>query len=379
MKTKLLTGLLASFLSLSSTLARDLVILPGQDPSEAIAAARTGDTVIFEEGKHYIPEGDVIAVTNKKGITILGENAQILHRGTEDLIMQLTNCEAITIRDLFMAHEPKVTNELCLGGVVRVDSSDNIVIDNVHLDGCGAWALTATDVNGLTVKRSKATSNSAGVFWFFDSTDVAVIQSLIAKNYESEKATDPLPILYADKTTGLTFSGNTVSDNRNRIFEVTASSTNVLFKDNEFANNVFDSNPAPAPPPTPPTERDPEGLLATVEKAYQDGQYLQTAKMAMTVLSMDPTCENSTTPEFYAISASAMLARAREVESGKNPEVSAGKPPSAADYYRYSAFFNRALATALLKQMDDKTDFEKQYFELLRDYAPLPPWVELPN
>ena len=374
-----------SALTLSSTIAKDLVILPGDDPNEAIAAARPGDVVIFEEGKHYVDKGGVI-VADKRGITILGENAEVFQRGTTETVMTLTNCVEVTIRDLYLAHDPEVTKELCLGGVLEIDASDAIVVENTELDGCGAWAISATDVIGLTVRDSKASHNSAGVFWIFDSKDVSITNTLVSKNYESKESDSPLPVLYASNTKGLTFTDNIVRDNGNRMFDdISDDSTKVVIKNNDISGNAFE-NAKPPTPPKPPKPKpgdkplsDPDGLLDTVESAYEDGDYIKAAQMAMTVLAMDPDANNETTAEFYAISASAMLAHAREVERGDAPDPGAAKPPAAADYYRYSAFFNRALATALLAQLDDKVKFQELYGELLQDYAPLPPWVQLPE
>ncbi|MFT5471087.1 MAG: hypothetical protein ACI8UO_006220 [Verrucomicrobiales bacterium] len=382
--------LLTFFLTCAQGFSRDIVIFPGADPGEAIAAARPGDVVIFEDGDHKIGGRGVI-VEGKTGITILGEFGKLLQSDPEGIVMTLRDCKDVTLRDLYMAHDPEVTKELCLGGVLEIESSSGIIVDNCHLDGCGAWAITATDVSGLDVRKIKATHNSAGVFWFFDSENVSVTGSLVAGNYESEEATGPLPVLYASKTDGLIFVENTVKDNRNRIFEQIEGSTDVVIKDNRISGNAFETetagaDPAPAPHPQDPSPkpkpgpmRDPDGLLATVEKAYADGKYDEAAKMAMTALALDPKCEGDVTPEFFAISASSMLARAREVERADDPEIGAVRPPEAADYYRYSAFFNRALATGLLVQMADSDDydFETLYGELLEDYAPLPAWVQL--
>ncbi|MDO4492612.1 MAG: right-handed parallel beta-helix repeat-containing protein [Clostridia bacterium] len=67
-------------------------------------------------------------------------------------VLRFENCKNISLSDLVLGHTPEQGS--CTGNVLEFRNSENILVSNCDLYGCGAYALGLDETIGLTVRDS---------------------------------------------------------------------------------------------------------------------------------------------------------------------------------------------------------------------------------
>lgn len=214
-------------------------IPPETSLQAAIAAAEAGTVLVLEAGEHFVPEEGLI-IEEKSGLTLEGGGkASLINRSMENVVVSIIHSAGVSLSGLHVTHQPAVKDGRCTAGVLNIEDSQKIRVTRCHLDGCGAFAIGATNVSDLGVFAGKATHNSGGVFYFANCELVSIRAVMISDNYETEQFGSVLPILDASSTQKLTFTGNKVAHNKNRQFSKLEDCFIVAMHGNEFEQNEF--------------------------------------------------------------------------------------------------------------------------------------------
>ena len=164
-------------------------------------------------------------------LTILGEGAQILTEPRFANVLYFSNCEKIAIRGVTVGHTEAA--DACEGGVIMLNSCNDVLIDGCSLYGCGTDGVDALDCSGVSVLNTEIHHcSSCGIyannasnltvsgcsfhdcteygalapFYFFDIFGGKIENCEIYNNRYSN-------LLCGDRFTDVSFSGLNIHDN----------------------------------------------------------------------------------------------------------------------------------------------------------------------
>lgn len=207
-----------------------IVFAPGMyDLSKAADYGKDG-------GEHYkwveSYDGPELVISDVAGLTLkAAEDAEVTISAVPRYadVLSFSSCENITIDDLTLGHTEAPGQ--CSGGVLSFDYSDNVLINDCELFGCGilgVWAtqcrtLRVTDTHIYDCSYGAVLLNSCrdvlfddcdidgcnaytGLFEFYSCSDCAVINSDISRN-------TAFTLLYSSYSTDVYLGGLEVEDN----------------------------------------------------------------------------------------------------------------------------------------------------------------------
>ncbi|MBL9116969.1 MAG: protease inhibitor I42 family protein [Verrucomicrobiaceae bacterium] len=235
------------------TEAQEINLAPTDDLQAAVQKAVPRTTLVLQAGEYQVPEMGLV-IEDKKDIHLKGNGAvSLINPSMDNLVVRVANSQFVELTGLHLTHKPAVKDGRCTAGVLSVEGSRGIRLHDCHLDGCGAYALSATESRSIYLNGGKATHNSGGVFYLFGCENVTISQMAIQDNYEANEA-EPLPILVAGGSQRLNFTDNRITGNKNRQFSALDGCFIVDIGRNEFADNAFGS-------PTDPVSEAPTKVL----------------------------------------------------------------------------------------------------------------------
>lgn len=140
-----------------------------------------GGTVRIPKARYVLDDGLIVA--NRRDITIECEpGAQILVDDISADVLEIADCENVTLRGAFLRHLKPLANYECHGDVLKVRNARNVVVENSELDGCGAIGLSAWGVEGITVEHCLIQHNSFNAFYFDGCSTVRIRNCVIQDN-----------------------------------------------------------------------------------------------------------------------------------------------------------------------------------------------------
>lgn len=148
------------FLAFSSTSARTWLVGPDESfrhPSVVFEEMGSGDTVVIRKGVY---KTESFVIREKQDIVILGEEAELLGIEPYGTVMSLYGCQNIVLSGLRMRHELGAQWEVCFGGVLEIGDSQNILVINCEMNGCGAIGLDVYSSSGVVCTNSSIHHNN---------------------------------------------------------------------------------------------------------------------------------------------------------------------------------------------------------------------------
>lgn len=138
-----------------------------------------GETKILSESVH---NGRQLTLMNLYDVTIIGgENAHIVVDPAYAFVLRFLGCRDITIMNLTMGH----TEEgYCTGGVIGIETCDNVIIGDCDLYGCGAYGLVAQDCSEVRMENSVIRDCSYGIMQLFGVRDITFEGCEFVRNRE---------------------------------------------------------------------------------------------------------------------------------------------------------------------------------------------------
>lgn len=108
------------------------------DPQMAFYGAAAGDTIRLRPGEYFAETFDL---RGKTDLVILGEEAHLLGTSSYGTVLSVNSCRNIVIDGLHLRHELGPQWTYCMGGVLEIVSSQNVLVTGCELNGCGAYGL----------------------------------------------------------------------------------------------------------------------------------------------------------------------------------------------------------------------------------------------
>ncbi|MBR1660377.1 MAG: right-handed parallel beta-helix repeat-containing protein, partial [Oscillospiraceae bacterium] len=182
------------------------------------------------DGEHYVWE----FLGDGYGLRIFGlENLEIAGSGMGETVISaepryadvltFDDCRDIILTDLTAGHtrEPG----FCAGGVLEFHDSDNILVENCGLYGCGTVGITAVNCRGLTAARTSIYECSYGAIEASGCYDLRFLNGEIHDCGRKTEDFTCFDLLSAVSTTGFVLYNTAIYDN----------STEVLLRSNYSA------------------------------------------------------------------------------------------------------------------------------------------------
>ena len=199
-----------------------------------------------------------LCVDDVDGLSIVGDGAEIVTVPRSSNVLAFRKCDRLNLSGLTVGHTEAA--EHCEGGVIRLESCVDAVVDNCRLYGCGTvgvWAEHSSDLKvkdteiyhcssaGISFSEAKSLSvdgckiydcggegayqQAVGAFLFYNASDVAVRKCEIYDNY--------LQTLIQGSPRQSTFDNISVHDNhiKNVFYD-----GGLQFSNLSFNNNIVD-------------------------------------------------------------------------------------------------------------------------------------------
>lgn len=116
-------------------------------------------------------DGFELLIEDVDGLTVRAEkSAWIVTSPRYANVLTFMNCRNITLEGLTVGHTPEPGS--CCGGVLWIENSSHITVNDSVLFGCGVTALTASSCNGVTLKNTTLTDCSYSGAEIYTSEDV---------------------------------------------------------------------------------------------------------------------------------------------------------------------------------------------------------------
>ena len=152
-------------------------------------------------------DGAETIITGVKNCTLAGGDAGLATVVVEPRyadVLEFRGCTGIAVKDLTIGHttEPGY----CMGGVVNLTDSDNIVIDSCVLYGCGTYGVVTENAQGLTVRNTDIKECTYGIMSLSASSSLS---------FENSRFFDcgGFTMLSLVNCSGVSFSACAITDN----------------------------------------------------------------------------------------------------------------------------------------------------------------------
>ncbi len=87
-------------------------------------------------------------------------------------VLSFSNCETISLINLYIGHEPKVSYSTCMGEVLYLENCSDVSIKDATLFGCGTIGIRAMEVDGLTCEDIIIEECSDEIMTIYNSNDI---------------------------------------------------------------------------------------------------------------------------------------------------------------------------------------------------------------
>ena len=105
-----------------------------------------------------------LCIDDVDNLTIIGDNAEILTVPRSSNVLAFRNCDQLSMQGLTVGHTEAA--EACEGGVIKLETCADTVIDNCRLYGCGTIGINAEGSSNLKVSNTEMYHcSSAGIMF----------------------------------------------------------------------------------------------------------------------------------------------------------------------------------------------------------------------
>ena len=205
---------------------------------EELAAAIADDTYItLKEGVYDVAElGEyTLFISGVTGLTLEADGeVEIVTPNRYSEVIQIADCNGITLKGIKAGHS--VTGEYeCDSGVVYLDRSCNIVIEDCYLYGCGSVGITMYNCAAVDVRDTIITDCSLYGVYMWNCSGIEFTDCKLIDNRA-----------YANVISGFNvsavFTGCEISGNRNLLWGAVDVGDDVLFDSCVFTDNAIDED-----------------------------------------------------------------------------------------------------------------------------------------
>lgn len=106
----------------------------------------------YVKWKELYGDGYALAIHDLDDLAIIGsgaETTQLISDCPEADILEIEDCTGVTLQGFTAGHTPQ--SEGCSAGVLKLFRSDNLILDQLGLFGCGSVGINAERIQGLAV------------------------------------------------------------------------------------------------------------------------------------------------------------------------------------------------------------------------------------
>lgn len=148
---------------------------------ELIDKTPDGGTVTIPLARYVLSDG--LRVHNRTNLTIsCAPGSQILVDDISADVLEIANSTDIRIEGAFLRHLKPLPEYECHGDVLKMRGSENIVVENSELDGCGAIGVAVWQSRNIKVKQCLIQNNSFNALYFEGAENVHIADCVIQDN-----------------------------------------------------------------------------------------------------------------------------------------------------------------------------------------------------
>jgi parallel beta-helix repeat protein len=150
------------------------------DLQELLDGAMDGSTVTIPFGEYVLSKG--LVVQGRKNLVLTSRpGTRILVTDTNADVLSILESSGIRVANLYLRHCDPLEEYRCHGVVIRVRDSNDTVVQNCELKGCGAVGVSGWNSKNILVRNCLVQHNTFNAFYFQSCGDVK-IQSTVAED-----------------------------------------------------------------------------------------------------------------------------------------------------------------------------------------------------
>ncbi len=181
-------------------------------------------------------DGVEYVITNVNNLIIEpkdGVSATLLVEPRYSNVLPFENCKNITIKGITAGHTTE--KGYCVGGVIRLDNTSDVTIENCKLYGCGTYGIVCDKASNVTALNTEIYDCTYGLVDFSNSKNIN-LKSCILRDSEQ------FSMFSIYNCENVKISDSKISGNKSdEMFSFISSqeSSNVIFENCNFTNNSY--------------------------------------------------------------------------------------------------------------------------------------------
>ncbi len=168
----------------STVLPRSAQIKPPRkslDIQKVIDNAQDRSTVTIPFGEYWLTKG--LVIKGRKSFVLTSQpGTRILVKDVNADVVSVLQSEGISIKNFHLRHVNPLEEYQCHGVVIRVKDSNDILVTNCELDGCGAVGVSGWSSKNILVRNCHVHHNTFNAFYFQSCADVKIQSSVVEDN-----------------------------------------------------------------------------------------------------------------------------------------------------------------------------------------------------
>jgi len=185
-------------------------------------------------------DGYELVISGVENLSIVGEDSEIVTRPRYANVIKLENCADIALEALTLGHT--VEPGTCSGGVLYLDSCEDVEVFETNLYGCGTIGITAVNCKRVHAVDSAIYDCSLNAAYASSSHDVMLLNCSIHSNGLDMGWSHS--VFYAEGCNGFAVVNCTVNNNHSSylLYSTYSQQVNILgceVKDNSFTDALF--------------------------------------------------------------------------------------------------------------------------------------------
>ncbi len=148
---------------------------------ELIDNTPDGGTVRIPKAKYILTDG--LRVYNRNNLTIACERgSQILVNDISADVLEIADSKGIRLQGAFLRHLKPLPKYECHGDVLKLRTSEDVIVEDSELDGCGAIGVSIWKSTNVTVQHCLIQNNSFNALYFESGQNIRVHNCVIQDN-----------------------------------------------------------------------------------------------------------------------------------------------------------------------------------------------------
>ena len=181
-------------------------------------------------------DGAEYVITNVNNLIIEPKNGvspTLLVEPRYSNVLPFENCNNITIKGITAGHT--IEKGYCVGGVIFLNNTSDVTIDNCKLYGCGTYGISGNKVSNISAINTEIYECTYGIVEFYYSKNIN-LKSCILRDSEQ------FSMFSIYNCENVKISDSKISGNKSdEMFSFISSteSSNVIFENCNFSNNNY--------------------------------------------------------------------------------------------------------------------------------------------